>query len=94
MQGHEYLIFMKSFWATRHSGFLCVFVFQGLDFSNSAELREEDLSLTAGVADISTLEVIIIHSQSQYCCVVKTRTILTSIHLSCRGSHISTSVGQ
>lgn len=58
----------------------------------SVELRQGDLTLTAGVGDISAPEVIIIHSQSQYCCVVKTRTILTSIHLSCRDSHISTLV--
>lgn len=71
-----------------------IFVIQGLDFSNSVALWEEDLTLTVGVADISPPEVIIIHSQSQYRCVVKTRTVLTSIHPSCRDSHVSASVGQ
>lgn len=55
-----------------------IFVILGLDFSNSAELSEEDLTLAVGAADTPPPEVIIIHSQSQYRCVVKTRAVSTS----------------
>lgn len=73
--------------------FLSWSVFQQLGFFYTKREKERDLTLAAGVADISAPEVIIIHSQSQYCCVVKTRTILTSIHLSCRDSYIRALAG-
>lgn len=41
------------------------------------------------MADTSPPEVIVIHSQSQYRCVVKTRTVLTSIPPSCRHAHVT-----
>lgn len=44
--------------------------------SDSVEVREKDLTLSAGVADIPIPEVIIIHSQSQYCCVCQNKNNL------------------
>lgn len=73
--------------------FLSWSVFQQLGFFYTKRERVTDLTLAAGVADTSAPEVIIIHSQSQYCCVVKTRTILTSVHLSCRDSYIRALAG-